>query len=255
MGVFQLRYNNYQFSPNLIPTLVALFMVPGLIALGMWQLNRADEKGLIDSNVEEAQQKSPLQINLFVESQNDFSSQIYRSASLVGQYDKRVNFLLDNRTYKGRAGFHVLTPFFLGTSESEPKAVLINRGWITYKGERSNIPKITVSNKKTEILGIIKKVGKSIVLKNDEASSASLQKTYPKIIQAISLDKLSKELNYELLPIVIQLDKSAKSGFIREWQPYYGTVDKHIAYSVQWFSMAAVLFLLFIKVNTKKLVS
>ncbi len=251
MGVFQLRYKNYQFSPNLIPTLVVLLMIPSLIGLGIWQLNRADEKRMIDKGVNEAQQKAPLNLNSFDSSKNGFDHEIYRSASLLGKYDQKVNFLLDNRTYKGRAGFHVLTPFILNNE----KAVLINRGWITYKGERSNIPKITASENEATILGTIKKNGKSIVLKEAPKSSPELIKKYPKVIQAISLSELSTELNYDLLPIIIQLNKSQEDGFIREWQPYYGTVDKHNAYAVQWFSMAFVLFLLFIKVNTKKLVS
>ncbi len=253
MGVFQLQYNNYQFSPNLVPSLVALLMVPSLIALGLWQLNRADEKRLIDSSVNQAQNKAPLKINLFDETKNGFDDEIYRSTSLIGKYDNQVNFLLDNRTHKGRAGFHVLTPFLLNNNTSNAKAVLINRGWITYQGERSNIPTITASDKKVEIVGTIKKVGRSIVL-NDDAIDLS-SSNYPKVIQAISLADISKGLNYDLLPIIVQLDKSAADGFIREWQPYYGTVDKHIAYAVQWFSMAVVLFLLFIKVNTKKLTS
>jgi surfeit locus 1 family protein len=93
------------------------------------------------------------------------------------------------------------------------------------------------------------------VLNSDNSNPAKEAKKYPRIIQAISLTELSEELNYKLLPIVIQLDKAESDGFVREWQPYYGTVDKHIAYAVQWFSMAAVLFLLFIKINTKKLIS
>ena len=69
----------------------------------------------------------------------------------------------------------------------------------------------------------------------------------------MQLTELAKELNVELLPIFIELDKNDKTGFIRDWQPYYGSIDKHNAYALQWFAMAAILLFLFIKLNTKKI--
>ena len=243
MSTFQLQFRHYQFSPNLIPSLVTLIMIPILILLGLWQLNRADQKRHIDSGVTEAQIKSPLNLNTF--NSNVFSNEVYRSASILGSFDSNKHYLLDNRTHKGRAGFHVFTPFLFNTNNgNKPKAVLVNRGWITYQGSRSNIPNIEATDNKIQIKGTIKNIGESIVLSDTTKQSLS----YPKIVQSISLDKLSKDLNYPLLPIVIELDKTEKTGFVREWQPYYGSVDKHIAYAVQWFSMAAVLFILFIKV-------
>jgi len=72
------------------------------------------------------------------------------------------------------------------------------------------------------------------------------------LIQSIQLDRLSKTLNYELLPVMIELDKTAKNGFTREWQPYYGSIDKHNAYALQWFAMASILLFLFLKLNIRK---
>ena len=250
MGTFHLQLKDYQFSPNFLPSLVTLIMIPSLILLGIWQLNRADQKRFIDSGVNEAQIKTP--INLNAVNSNELSNEIYRSASISGKYDNNKHYLLDNRTHKGRAGFHVFTPFIFNTNnDNKPKAILVNRGWITYQGSRSNIPDIQVSDNIVQIKGTIKDIGKSIVL-ND---TSKLSVSYPKIIQSISLKKLSSDLNYPLIPIIIELDKSETNGFIREWQPYYGSVDKHIAYAVQWFSMAVVLFILYIKVNTKKILS
>ena len=250
MTTFQLQYHDYQFSPKLVPTLITMLIIPILIALGIWQLNRAEEKHQIDQGVIQAQNKAPLDINLFLINQDNFSDQIYRNAFLTGRYDTNINFLLDNRTHQGKAGFQVLTPFLLNYPSNNPKAILINRGWIAYQGTRNNIQDITTTNKTRKILGTIQKIGDSIILAEDNNKSSS---SYPKIIQSISVEKLSNEINYKLLPIIIQLDKSEESGFTREWQPYYGTADKSTAYAVQWFSMAFVLLALFIKINTRKI--
>jgi len=51
---------------------------------------------------------------------------------------------------------------------------------------------------------------------------------------------------------MVELDKDQPDGFIRNWQPFYGTVDKHIGYAIQWFSMAFVLLLISIFILLKR---
>ncbi len=250
--MIRLQIGNYHFSPKLIPTLAAIILVPFLASLGLWQLDRADQKREIDNGVKQAQAKEALGLNAFINSNSlyDFSKEIYRSASLSGHYDNEHQYLLDNRTYKGRAGFHVLTPFYLDNSS---KTILINRGWISYQGTRDNIPDISITESNINIHGVMKQQGRAIVLNSSNHDANELKPTYPKLIQSIELTELAKELNIELLPIIIELDKDDKTGFIRDWQPYYGSIDKHNAYALQWFSFAGILLFLFIKLNTKKL--
>ena len=260
MAAFQLRVSNYLFTPKPIPTLVTLILVPFLISLGLWQLDRADEKRIIDQGIQHAIAKMPLKLNEIKlereETTEILLQEVYRPATIRGTYDSDNQFLLDNRTHLGKPGYHVLTPFkFDSTFDSDKKgsrkAVLINRGWITYNGTRDNIPSIDVENNDREILGQIKQVTEAIVL-NDADKNAGQNSNNPKLIQSIEIAELNKELDYELLPIIIELNKQVKDGFIREWQPYYGSIDKHNAYALQWFAMAAILLFLFIRLNTKK---
>jgi len=250
-----LQIGNYRFAPKLIPAVAAIVLVPFLVSLGLWQLDRADQKRVIDNGVQEAQKKEALKLNTFIAldkngstKKEDFAQEIYRSASLLGNYDSNHQFLLDNRTHKGMAGFHVLTPFLLKDTE---KTILVNRGWITYQGTRDKIPDISIKQDEINILGVMKKQGRAIVLNNSDAKKIGA--SYPRLIQSIKLAELAKELKLELLPIVIELDKNDNTGFVREWQPYYGSIDKHNAYALQWFAMAGILLFLFIKLNTKRI--
>lgn len=248
----RLQIGNYHFSPKLIPTLAAIILVPFLASLGFWQLDRADQKREIDNGVKQAQAKKALGLNNVITNNSlyDFSKEIYRTASLSGQYDNEHQYLLDNRTYKGKAGFHVLTPFLLDNSSN--KAILINRGWIAYQGTRDNIPDISITKSNISIHGVMKQQGRAIVLNSSDNANA-LKPHYPKLVQSIQLTELAEELKITLLPIIIELDKNDETGFIRDWQPYYGSIDKHNAYALQWFSFAAILLFLFVKLNTKKL--
>jgi len=249
MKLFTLQYKHYQFAPALIPSLITFILLPVLISLGIWQLNRADQKRLIDQNIHNAEQLAPLDLNQHI-SKNSKSviQEAYRRTAITGHYDNKKTFLLDNRTFQGKAGFHVLTPYLFIDKHQKRQAVLVNRGWIPYQGSRTNIPDIQLKKTSPVILGRIKTLGKSILLNDSQESSQ-----FPRIIQSISMEKLSEILHYTLLPIVIELDKSQENGFVRDWKPYYGSVDRHIAYAVQWFAMAAVLAILYIKTNTKKI--
>ncbi len=263
---FEIQIKNYIFTPRLIPTLFAIILVPLLISLGLWQLDRADEKKVIDQGVKDAIAKPALPLNDADLSKLD--NEIYRSGSLKGQYDTQQQFLLDNRTHEGKPGYHVLSPFLFENSSNISSSnnttkygVLINRGWISYNGTRENITNIELDTEITEIVGSIKKIPRSIVLKDkvdNDSSTALVFKTENKqlegasLIQSIQLDRLSKLLNYELLPVMIELDKTAKDGFIREWQPYYGSIDKHNAYALQWFAFASILLFLFFKLNIRR---
>ena len=259
---FELQIGSFTFAPKLIPTLLALICIPVLISLGLWQLDRADEKRVIDQGFNDAIAEPALLVNdaNFKKLENE----IYRTAALTGQFDIKQQFLLDNRTHEGKPGYHVLSPFIFeqsSNSNTTKYAVLINRGWIGYKGTRDNIVNIELDKEINKIVGSIKKIPRSIVLKDkaeDDLSTALVFKTENKrlegvsLIQSIQLDRLGKTLNYELLPVIIELDKTTENGFVREWQPYYGSIDKHNAYALQWFAMATILFFLFLKLNIIK---
>ncbi len=240
---------HYQFSPSLAPSLVVLALIPILIGLGVWQLDRAEEKRGIEASVQQAQFKEPLELNSFSIEGSELLTEVYRPAKALGRYDSKHQFLYDNRTHNGRPGYHVLTPFIL--KESKPQvAVLVNRGWIPYNGHRDNIQSITVESTERVLEGIIKSPSKAIVLVDEEVISE-----YPQTIQLIALNDMGEKLGYTFFPIVIELDKLAKDGFVREWQPFYGSIAKHNGYAMQWFVMAFVLLILFLKLsttNTKK---
>lgn len=257
----ELRIKNYTFTPKLIPIILAIILVPILVSLGFWQLERANEKRVIDKGVNEAIAKPALELN-----NTDLAildDEIYRAATITGQFDDKQQYLLDNRTNKGKPGYHVISPFIFEQNLeniSSKYAVLINRGWISYQGTRDKISNIELDKETKKITGSIKKIPKSIVLKhkNGTAPSNLIFKSEGKqlkgvsLIQSIQMDRFEENLDYELLPIIIELDKTVDDGFVREWQPYFGSIDKHNAYAVQWFAMAVILLFLLLKLNIRK---
>lgn len=215
-------------------------ILPVLIALGVWQLNRAEAKR---SLVELQSTRQATDSVLLSASLPDISLDLlFKPAKGVGHYDNNHQFLLDNQVRKGRPGFFVLTPFLL---KSQNKAVLVNRGWVPLGKHRSDLPDINVENTEITLTGRINLFpGVGLKLAGAEIPSAG----WPALVQVVDANALAKKLGYPLYGFQIELDKAAANGFVREWQePMAMTPEKHVGYAVQWFLLAITLTVLFIK--------
>lgn len=235
---------NYEFKPTLVPTLAFLVLLPVLISLGMWQLNRAEEKRGIERDVIEATEKTPLMINS-AESAT-LVNEVYRPAKMTGHYDSKRQYLWDNKTHQGRPGFQVLTPFLLDDGK---RVVMVNRGWIPMLGRRDQYPDISVVESPISIVGVIKNPSNTIQLA-DRIDQRSVQ--YPHVVQAFEPLVIASELDLTVMPILLELSPDGANGYVRDWQPYYGKIGKHLGYAAQWFIMALIAVFLYLKLNTRR---
>ena len=118
---------------------IVLVVLGILIALGFWQLDRATQKRILLAGYSVDPNATVVQLEPDLQSATDLR---YQFASATGYYDARHQFLLDNRTSHGRAGYHVLTPFKLRESQV---AVLVNRGWIPKTFGAGDLPAVDVA--------------------------------------------------------------------------------------------------------------
>jgi len=239
-----MRFGKFSFRPGLWPTLATLALLPVLVGLGTWQLQRADWKqGLVDANADRAGlPETSLQALLPVTATDQ-----YRPVAVTGHYDLEHQLLLDNRTWQGHPGYEVLTPLQPAAGGA---AVLVNRGWVPAHPDRSILPEVPGSADEVHIRATVKLPPEKIFRLSDIEES---QTGWPRVVQQPEMAQLEKLLGYPLLPVLLLLDKDAEHGFVRDWKPVYGvTPDKHRAYAMQWFTLALVLVLIYVGVNTKR---
>jgi len=221
----------------ILPGVLISLTVLGLLSLGFWQLDRADEKRAIESAIVVAQ-SNPAQL---VEANEILDKEHYR-VLLNGYFDTNKQFIYDNQIVKGNAGYYVLTPFVLNAKT----AILVNRGFVPWYGKRGELADIEIdSQPRTIEVGLIRPKQR-IELKQQAVST-----TFPILIQSLDLDQLSQLSNYQIIPMLAQLDIKASKGFFRQWKPFYGSVDKHLGYALQWFLMALVLSIIAIRLLIK----
>lgn len=230
---------------KIIPVAVYVLLMALLLALGNWQLGRAEEKRLYLKM--QAQGLAAETIKLDGISEESLESLRYKKVIATGHYDEAHQFLIDNQISGGKAGYFVLTPFLLA---GQNKAVLVNRGWIPLTASRVVLPAVPVSGAQTTISGRINNfpaVGVKL------AGSEIPTDTWPSVVQVVDAQTLAKKLGYPLFLFQIELDKNLPDGFKRDWQTVAVMLpEQHMAYAIQWFALAFTLTILFIWYSFKK---
>ena len=224
----------------LIPSILIVTTIAFLTSLGFWQLDRANEKRAIEASI----QKANTGIVELITDENRLLEKEYYQVRLKGQYQSNKQFIYDNQIVDQVSGYYVLTPFKL---EGQPSTIIINRGFIPWNGDREKLADVSIEKTKSEIKVQISKPIKRIELKSSEIGN-----NFPVLIQAVDLVKMSELAGIDFSSMVGLLDASMDDGFIRKWEPYTGSIEKHIGYAVQWFLMAIVLGIIGIRIAIKQ---
>ena len=211
-----------------------------LISLGFWQLDRADEKRAIEDQIASANSGDVE----FVTSVEFLKDKEYYHVRLQGSYIDDKQFIYDNQIVDQISGYYVLTPFILNGAS---KAVLINRGFIPWNGRRDKLANIDIGEKLTEV-----KVQISIPVKRMELKVSETTGDFPVLIQAFDLDEMSTIASLDFASVVGLLNPESENGFVRQWEPYTGSIERHIGYAIQWFLMAFVLAFIGIRLAIKQ---
>jgi len=223
-----------------IPASLIIATLALLISLGFWQLDRAAEKRAIEDQIASAN-SGDVELVTSVEFLKDKE---YYHVRLQGSYISDKQFIYDNQIVDQISGYYVLTPFIL---KGASKAVLINRGFIPWSGRRDKLADIDIGEKLTEV-----KVQISIPVKRMELEVSETIGDFPVLIQALDLDEMSTIAALDFVRVVGLLSPESENGFVRQWEPYTGSIERHIGYAIQWFLMALVLAFIGIRLAIKQ---
>ena len=237
-----------RFRPTLWPTLATLIVFPVLLGLGWWQLDRADFKQAQEARVAAEDARAPVVLGTGLREHAAAQPEAWnhRRVRAAGQYLPR-HFLLDNRTRRGMAGFHVLTP--LALDDAHGLGVMVNRGWIPLGPDRSHLPEIMTPTETLEVRGRSRVPGEAFLL----GEAGYRGETWPRVVQSIELDEMEEALDIDLLPFVVEQSPTDPHGFEREWQAYGGlSPGRHRGYAFQWFALATTLLVIYVVVNFRR---
>lgn len=241
----QIRLGPLVFKIALLPGIAFVCLLTSLIALGIWQLHRAEQKqALLELQQQRIQDPA---LRLSADSGTDAEALRYRKVIVQGSYDAEHQFLIDNQIVNGHAGFYVLTPYIIGNSE---RALLVNRGWVPAGADRSVLPDVTMQADAEMVSGRINHFP-SVGIKLAGAEIPS--EGWPAVVQVADSKVLAKRLGYALLDFQMELDAGEPNGYSREWKTAAAMPpEKHLAYAFQWFGLALTLVIIFVWLSCKQ---
>lgn len=229
----------YRFKPQLWAIIITAIFVLIFVELGKWQLSRAEEKDTQYKRLEEYASQPAIAIPKSLVKLEDFQ---FREVEIEGEYLAEQTILIDNKTYKGRAGYHVITPLKILNSDL---SVAINRGWVPTGHNREILPDVP------EIKGMIKVTG---VVVSPEVRTLELSDSinHGKVWDKLNLRSYEKILGFDLQPILILQKDKSNDGLVRDWVKADSGSSKNYGYAVQWFSLAVTTIIIFLVLNVKR---
>ena len=230
----------YRFEPRLWAIIVTTISVFVFMELGKWQLSRADEKNAQHEQLEQYAAEPAITLPEVLIKLEDFQ---YRNIEVRGEYLSEHTIYLDNKTYKGRAGYHVITPLKIANSSL---SVAINRGWIATGYDRTILPLIP------EISGPVKVTG--VVVSPESRALQLSDKVLPvgKVWGNFDLQRYQDVTGLELQPIMVLQKDKVEDGLIRDWDKPDSGASKNVGYAIQWFSLAATALIIFLVLNVRR---
>lgn len=220
--------------------LLALVLLPVLLGLGLWQLGRAAEKEQLL-----AQWSDPARATDWADL--DITDSVAgQPVTLTGGYAAPV-WLLDNRTRDGAPGYEVLTLFHPG----QGPPVLVNRGWVLAERRRDQLPAIATPEGPVRLLARVADYPVPPVLAGEPAAGGEAA-GWPRRVQALPRE-LASRVAPEVAARIVKLEDSNQPGAFRaDWEPDMMGPQTHYGYALQWFSLAAALFILTIIASFRK---
>jgi surfeit locus 1 family protein len=237
---------NYIFKFKLIPTLIFAITFCGFIVLGFWQIDRADQKNVLNSNYTDRQQEAIIVLdkNNVIDEK---SSLLWRKVEFKGSFINKQNIILDNQIFNQIAGFNIITPFKIKGSDS---LVLINRGWHPNLKNRETLPIINEISDERILQGHIA----SFPVSGIKLGKNNIETLNSQIFRFQRLD--AAELNYffsaKIMPYMIYLDPIIDKELYGNFKLPAPDSQKNYGYAFQWFAFAITLLIIFIRLSMKR---
>jgi surfeit locus 1 family protein len=219
-------------------TAVSLLAAIGTARLGVWQLDRAAQKTALQEARDSQGAKPALTAAEMAADVDLARAQWHRRVTASGTWWTEGTRYLENRPMDGHAGFVVVTPLVL----DDGRTVAVQRGWLPRAASDRTLIAPYVSQR-----GHVDVAGR-IAASLSRAYQMGEEATGP-IRQNLDLADYARELNRELLPLVIVQDDSTATvneGLLRHWPPPASDVQKHFGYAFQWFGLCALVTFLYV---------
>ncbi|GGI53765.1 hypothetical protein GCM10011430_09390 [Oxalicibacterium solurbis] len=163
----------------------------------------------------------------------------YRHVLLRGEFVRDWPMYLDNRPHDGIAGFYLLMPFKIASTDLH---VLVARGWIPRNpAVRTQLPPLITPSGSMDIEGTLRSsAGHVMQLGSPEPLRPGA------IVQNLDTAEFAAASGLHTYPMIVEQSSDTHDGLVRDWPLPSTGVEKHRAYAFQWYALTVMAFLFFV---------
>ncbi len=218
------------------PTLLTMIMLPVLLGLGAWQVQRLHWKENLLATIDARVHQTPVDLVSIIN--RDDSD--YRLAKVSGSFLNDKSLYLLSISLTGDGGYHVLTPLRL----EDERLLLVDRGWIPYDWRDKDFSR---PNETQTLTGVLRLPQNHMLFQpqNDPAKN---------IWYRIDLDAMASATKLpQFLPYILELDATPNlGGYPVGGQTRLTLPNNHFVYAVTWFGLAFALVIIYILSSVRK---
>ncbi len=228
-----------RFRPAFWPTVISVPALIVLLALGTWQMNRLVWKeGLIRAFAErvgaEALTTAPPGGAL-----DDLE---YRRVRLSGRYLNDQEMFLAGRTFNGRGGWAILTPF----RSDDGALVIVDRGWVPLDRKDPRTRQQSLIEGPATVEGLIRRPNLRTYFTPENEPDKNLW--FSADVQAMA----KKAGLPEVRPYLIEgLRQAIPGGFPVGGEIQVALRNDHLQYAITWYSLAIALVVIYVLFHLK----
>ncbi|WP_159931065.1 SURF1 family protein [Oceanicoccus sp. KOV_DT_Chl] len=238
--MFSVKWGALEVRFPLRATLLLFAVVSLLLALGVWQLERAEYKHFLNTQITQLAEQAPQELRDLSLLETHLSPQL---VSVAGYYLNQFSLLIDNQRYQGRLGFEVITPFLMVNEQ----LLLVSRGWMARTESAVFIEPI-------EGLQHLQGVIQPLPLKTFLLPPRAEEIQWPLILHHFDFQTVKniydKQLNSAVYPNVLRLSATSAGVLQRHWPQKLHNADASSRYALQWFAMAFLAIIFYILFNS-----
>lgn len=220
----------------LATTFLVLVGAAVCVRLGIWQLDRLEQRRAFNHQVETMRAAPLLDLNSGVP--ENITSMEWRPVKVSGKYDFENQVALRNQYNNSLYGFHLITPLLF-----EGGAVLVDRGWIPAESDSfAQDWRVYDEPSQVTVTGQIR-LGQGKPAFGGVADALPMDGIRLEVWNNFDVEKMSGQLPYPILRVFVQPDVEPGDDVppIPSQPEIELTEGPHFGYALQWFTFATIL--------------
>lgn len=217
-------------------------MLPLLLSLGFWQVDRGAWKRQMESAYLDRLTSLPVTPGA-AQAWPDFTR-----LKLSGHFGDEV-FLVDNQVLDGQTGYWVVQSFRTQAAASQAltdraqvdqsaRVLLVNRGFVPAPSRREQLPEIDPVDGQVQVTGVVWPFTGLIPVLDEDIWPAG----WPKRVQRLDVQRMAQLIDATAVEIRLE-----ESPWARQPAPFAAVLSdaKHRGYAATWFGLALALVVLY----------